>query len=72
MGGRVQGNRETAPDEWRGGTIEGGRTYELAPGDVVWIPAGVPHQVLVPAGGSFDYLVVKTPKANESSSSTPR
>lgn len=59
VGGRVEGNRETAPGEWRGGTVTGGRTYQLSPGDVLWIPAGAPHQVLVPKGGSFSYLAFK-------------
>jgi mannose-6-phosphate isomerase-like protein (cupin superfamily) len=59
VGGQVTGNRETAPGEWRGGTIKGGRTYQLSPGDVLWIPAGAPHQALVPKGGSFSYLAFK-------------
>jgi mannose-6-phosphate isomerase-like protein (cupin superfamily) len=59
VGGKVEGNRQTGPDEWRGGVITGGRTYQLSPGDVLWIPAGSPHQVLVPKGGSFSYLAFK-------------
>jgi len=59
VGGRVDGNRQTEPGEWRGGKMTGGRTYELSPGDVLWIPAGAPHQVLVPKGGAFDYLAFK-------------
>jgi mannose-6-phosphate isomerase-like protein (cupin superfamily) len=58
VGGKVTGNHQTAPGEWRGGTIAGGQTYQLAPGDVLWIPAGAPHQV-TPKGGSFSYLAVK-------------
>ena len=59
VGGTVAGNRETAPGEWRGGEITGGKTYDLGPGDVIWIPAGMPHQMIVPAGGSIHYLAVK-------------
>ena len=59
VGGRVEGNREVSPGEWRGGTITGGRTYAMSAGDVLWIPAGAPHQVLVPKGGSFRYLALK-------------
>lgn len=58
-GGTVEGGRETAPGEQRGGRIGGGTPQALAPGDVVLVPAGTPHQVLVPAGGSVTYLVVK-------------
>ena len=63
VGGRVEGNKETAPGEWRGGTIVGGKSYDMSPGDVIWIPAGMPHQLVVPAGGSINYLAVKFDKA---------
>jgi mannose-6-phosphate isomerase-like protein (cupin superfamily) len=59
VGGRVEGNRETAPNEWRGGTIVGGQSFDMSPGDVLWIPAGLPHQVVVSPGASFNYLAVK-------------
>lgn len=62
VGGRIEGDRETAPGERRGGKIEGAARYELSGGDVLFIPAGVPHQTIVPAGGSFTYLVAKFPK----------
>lgn len=58
-GGVVSGARESAPGEFRGGTITGGTRRALAPGDVVMVPAGVPHQVLVATGGSIVYLIVK-------------
>jgi mannose-6-phosphate isomerase-like protein (cupin superfamily) len=63
VGGTVEGNGETAPGEWRGGKMTGGRVYDLSPGDVLWIPAGAPHQMLVPKGGSFHYLAFKFGKA---------
>lgn len=59
IGPKVEGAKETAPNELRGGTIVGGKTYPLAPGDVIWIPAGLGHQLLIPPGGSFDYLAIK-------------
>ncbi len=62
LGGRVTGNRETAPTEWLGGNISGGTDYSLAPGDVLFIPAGVPHKVLVSPKVSITYVTVKTPK----------
>ena len=58
VGGKLSGQRQTAPGEWRGGSIVGGRVYQMAPGDVLWIPAGAPHQV-TPKGGAFSYLAVK-------------
>jgi mannose-6-phosphate isomerase-like protein (cupin superfamily) len=59
VGGKVSGNRQIAPGEWRGGAIDGGDLYRLGPGDVLWVPAGMPHQALVGKGSSFSYLAVK-------------
>lgn len=61
VGGKVEGNKETAPGEWRGGTVTGAHAYTLGPGDVLWIPAGAPHQTLVPKGTSFSYFAFKFP-----------
>jgi mannose-6-phosphate isomerase-like protein (cupin superfamily) len=63
VGGRAEGQRQSAPNEWRGGALTGGEVYDLQPGDVIWIPAGVPHQIRVPQGGSFEYLAFKFPLA---------
>jgi mannose-6-phosphate isomerase-like protein (cupin superfamily) len=60
LGGRIEHNHETAPSEWRGGEIIGGTKHELSAGDLLLIPAGVPHQVIVPAGGTFTYFAIKT------------
>jgi mannose-6-phosphate isomerase-like protein (cupin superfamily) len=62
VGGKVEGQRQATPGEWRGGKISGAESYALAPGDVLWIPAGLPHQVIVPKGGAFTYMAFKSPK----------
>jgi mannose-6-phosphate isomerase-like protein (cupin superfamily) len=59
LGGHVDGGRETAPNEMRGGTIIGGQTRKLAPGDVLWVPAGQPHKIIPEAGRNFRYEVIK-------------
>ncbi len=61
VGGKVEGNHVTAPNEHRGGKTTGGTVYKLAPGDVIFIPAGMPHQMLVPKGTRFDYMAIKFP-----------
>ena len=61
-GGTADGERLTTPGEWRGGTIRGGTEAELAPGDIVVIPAGIPHQLLLPPHESFYYFVFKVAK----------
>jgi mannose-6-phosphate isomerase-like protein (cupin superfamily) len=57
--GTAQGYANTGAGEWRGGTIKESARYELAPGDVLWIPAGLPHQMLLPPGKAFNYLALK-------------
>ncbi len=60
MGGTVLGNREIRPTEWRGGVATGGKSYRVARGDLILIPAGIPHQVLVSKGQAVTYLAIKT------------
>ena len=59
FGGEVPGAKTTAPGELRGPSIKGGERKTLAAGDVVHIPARIPHQLLVPAGKEFTYFVMK-------------
>ena len=61
-GGIAEGERALSPGEWRGGTIRGGTEAEIKPGDIVVIPAGIPHQLLLPPGESFYYFVFKVAK----------
>jgi mannose-6-phosphate isomerase-like protein (cupin superfamily) len=61
-GGTADGERASSPGEWRGGTIRNGTEAELKPGDVVVIPAGIPHQLLLPTGERFYYFVFKVAK----------
>lgn len=58
-GGTVVGAETIAPGEIRGVSIEGGVRQELRAGDVAHIPAGVPHQMLVPGDTTFTSFVVK-------------
>ena len=59
VGGKMPGSKTTAPDEMRGPTIEGGTKHAVAAGDVVHIPANIPHQMLVDPGKQVTYFVVK-------------
>ena len=43
----------------RGSSIRGGIQRELGPGDVVHIPVGIPHQLVLPEGESFLYDLTK-------------
>lgn len=60
VGGTITGAHDTAPGETRGPSLDGGTPYELKVGDVITIPAGVPHWFKA-TQGKFRYLVVKVP-----------
>jgi mannose-6-phosphate isomerase-like protein (cupin superfamily) len=58
-GGRVSGSHVESPGEQRGGTIAGGTSRPVGPGDLMIIPAGIPHQYLIAPGDSLRYLTAK-------------
>lgn len=58
-GGSIADEKTTGPGEIRGKSVEGGSRQELKAGDVVHIPAGMPHQMLLAEGESVTYFVVK-------------
>jgi mannose-6-phosphate isomerase-like protein (cupin superfamily) len=62
-GGVATGARAIAPGETRGTSIEGGERQTLRAGDVVHIPAGTPHQMLVREQDTITYLVIKVQEA---------
>jgi mannose-6-phosphate isomerase-like protein (cupin superfamily) len=58
LGGTVVEGKETGPGQIRGSKVDGGQTYQLGKGDVMWVPAGMPHwfpEIREPLG----YLLVK-------------
>jgi len=59
VGGTMVGGEETEPHEKRNGKIEGGVRRTLSAGDVIRIPAKVPHQILLDGSKGFTYFVVK-------------
>src|SRR5262245_36670522 len=58
VGGTIVDVHEIGPGETRGKGLDGGTPYELKAGDVISIPAGVPHW-FKSTQGRFRYLVVK-------------
>lgn len=64
-GGIVTGARTIGPGETRGEGIEGGTRQELRAGDVAHVPAGVPHQMLVPGDKTFTSFVLKVVESPE-------
>jgi mannose-6-phosphate isomerase-like protein (cupin superfamily) len=58
-GGEVVDAKTVAEGEIRGSSVKGGSRQELKAGDVVHIPAGMAHQMLVAEGDTVTYFVVK-------------
>jgi mannose-6-phosphate isomerase-like protein (cupin superfamily) len=59
MGGKLVNSHVEKPGELRGTSIAGGENIHCGLGDVIHIPAGVPHQMLVEKGKPITYFVVK-------------
>src|SRR4051794_35521611 len=57
-GGEAVSAKITAPDELRGESIRSGQTRQIAKGDVIVVPNGVPHQ-FAQVTDPFLYYVVK-------------
>ncbi|HVW84036.1 MAG TPA: hypothetical protein VHB50_05130 [Bryobacteraceae bacterium] len=59
FGGSIPDAHATAPNEIRGSSIRGGESRKVAPGDVIRIPAGTPHQFVLEKGQSIAYFAMK-------------
>lgn len=58
-GGSLTDERVESPGELRGTGISGGSSRTIGKGDIVHIPAGVPHYVVVGEGEAITYFIVK-------------
>jgi mannose-6-phosphate isomerase-like protein (cupin superfamily) len=62
LGGKMINSKgSSGSGEYSGTGIEGGEQHPLGAGDVVHIPAKVPHSFLVPKGKHITYVLVKFP-----------
>jgi uncharacterized protein GlcG (DUF336 family) len=57
-GGNVPDAQVIEPNELRGAAVVGGQSRAIAKGDVIVVPAGVPH-MFTGVNGRFNYYVVK-------------
>ncbi len=62
LGGKVIGLKATGgAGEFVGTSLEGGERRAIAAGDVVHVPATIPHAFLVPKGKHITYVLLKFP-----------
>ena len=60
-GGTMVGGKVTKAGQWQGKDIQGGDTHHLTKGDVIVIPAGIPHW-FKEVSPTISYYVVKVLK----------
>jgi quercetin dioxygenase-like cupin family protein len=60
-GGTLVNPKQTRAGQMTGSAIDGGETYHLTKGDVITIPAGVPHWFKEANGVSYFVVKVKKP-----------
>lgn len=58
-GGNLVDAKNENENEIKGKSIEGGTRQVLSAGDVIHIPAGTPHQLILDQGRDFSVFVVK-------------
>jgi hypothetical protein len=62
LGGTVIDKKATgAPGEFVGSKLDGGERHPLGAGDIIHIPAKIPHAFLVSKGKHITYVLVKFP-----------
>ena len=62
VGGEIERPYTESPRELRSTAARGGEISRLQAGDVINVPAGVPHQFLVPAGQQITFFTMKIAK----------
>ena len=59
LGGTVENPKSTGPGETRGDKTKGGKSFMVHAGDYIYVPVNTPHQMILAAGKSVKYAVVK-------------
>ena len=60
LGGSMVEPRTTTPGEIRAKSIKGGVSKKMSAGDIIHVPAKIPHQMLVPKSLTFEVVKVDT------------
>jgi mannose-6-phosphate isomerase-like protein (cupin superfamily) len=63
-GGKIVNSTTTAPGEVRGDAVQDGKEIKLKKGDIVHIPANIPHELVLARGATFQYFIVKVQEIN--------
>jgi mannose-6-phosphate isomerase-like protein (cupin superfamily) len=61
-GGKMVGGKVVRPNQWNGTDITGGKLQHLVKGDMIIVPAGIPHWFKTVTPPEISYYVVKVVK----------
>jgi hypothetical protein len=64
FGEQMTGGHSPLPGERRGGVVVKPQRFVLSAGNIVRIPAGVPHSFVAEPGAPLEYLLIKVRKPN--------
>jgi len=64
-GGSVVNAKTDGDGETKGSSIQNGESQIIAKGDVVHIPAGTPHQLILAPGSIYSSIVIKVRESSE-------
>ena len=59
-GGKLVNQRNTAPDQIRAASMEGGETHHLTKGDIITVPARTPHWFKEVPTGTIAYYAINS------------
>jgi hypothetical protein len=66
LGGTMSGKKGNAETgEYLGTSLSGGQLYPVKAGDILHIPAGIPHSFHVAAGKHITYVLLKFPASGK-------
>jgi mannose-6-phosphate isomerase-like protein (cupin superfamily) len=64
-GGSVLNAKTDKDGETKGSSIQNGKSQNIAKGDIVHIPAGLPHQLIITPGSVYSSIVIKIMEPSE-------
>jgi mannose-6-phosphate isomerase-like protein (cupin superfamily) len=62
-GGNIANAKTDSDGETKGSDIQNGKSEAIAKGDIVHIPAGTPHQLILAPGSICSFIVIKVREA---------
>lgn len=72
VGGELLEPRKLPRKQQQGSGIKGGERYPVGPGDIVHVPTGAPHLLIIEPGKPYLYLLIKLDEEPKVVSASPK